>query len=126
MHLRARAAIASAVAENEPGRLAVAEKMAGKIIKEKMDWAMPWASLLRAAITHQRGNANETIHQLKEAIDGFERQDMGLYAAAARRRLGELSGGERGRQLVTEADDWMAQEKIQNPTLMVRMLAPGF
>ncbi len=126
MHLRARAAIASAVAENEPGRLAVAEKMAQKISKEKMDWALPWVTLLKAAITHQRGDANETIHQLKEAIAGFERQDMGLYAAAARRRLGELTGGEQGRQLITEADAWMSRQKIQNPALMTGMLAPGF
>jgi serine/threonine protein kinase/tetratricopeptide (TPR) repeat protein len=126
MHLRARAAIASALAENEPGRLAVAEKMAHKIAKEKMDWAMPWVTLLKAAITHQRGDANETRNLLKEAIDGFERQDMGLYAAAARRRLGELTQGERGRELVAEADAWMSNQKIQNPTLMVNMLAPGF
>ncbi len=126
MHLRARAAIASALAEKEPGRLGVAEKMAQKIAKEKMDWAMPWVTLLKATITHQRGEANETNHQLKEAIDGFERQDMGLYAAAARRRLGELTEGERGRQLVAEADAWMSNQKIQNPTLMVNMLAPGF
>jgi hypothetical protein len=126
MHLRARAAIASAVAENEPGRLAVAEKMAQKIAREKMAWALPWVTLLKAAITHQRGDARKTIDQLKVAIDGFERQDMGLYAAAARRRLGELTDGELGRQLIAEADAWMSKQKIQNPARMVNMLAPGF
>jgi eukaryotic-like serine/threonine-protein kinase len=126
MHLRARAAIASALAEKEPGRLAVAEKMARKIGKEKMSWATPFVSLLMATITHQRGDAAETFNQLTEAIEGFEREHMSLYAAAARRRLGELSDGERGRQLVADADAWMSQQKIQNPTLMVRMLAPGF
>ena len=126
MHLRARAAIASAVAENEPGRLAVAERMAQKIAKEKMDWAIPWVSLLKATIAHQRGDASQTLNQLNEAIVGFERQDMGLYAAAARRRLGELTTGERGQQLVAEANAWMSNQKIVKPSLMVNMLAPGF
>ncbi len=126
MHLRARAAIASAVAEHEPARLAVAERMAQKIAKEKMAWALPWVSLLKAAITHQRGDTKETLNQLNEAIDGFERQDMGLYAAAARRRLGELTQGERGQELVAEADAWMRNQKIVKPSLMVNMLAPGF
>lgn len=126
MHLRARAALASAMDENEPGRVALADKMARKIEKEKISWAVPFVSLLRAAVAHQRGHEAETARQLTDAIEGFDRGHLSLYAAAARRRLGERLGGERGGDLVDEADAWMNNQKIQNPTLMVRMLAPGF
>jgi hypothetical protein len=56
----------------------------------------------------------------------FESAEMRLYAAAARRRLGEKLGGERGQQLITDADAWMTEQKIKNPEALVRMLAPGF
>jgi hypothetical protein len=51
---------------------------------------------------------------------------MRLNAAAARRRLGILIGGDRGRALATEADACMASEQIRNPCRMTAMLAPGF
>jgi len=51
---------------------------------------------------------------------------MNLYAAAARRRLGEIVGGERGQELITDADAWMERQKIKNPEKLTRMLAPGF
>ena len=50
---------------------------------------------------------------------------MRLHAAAARRRLGGLIGGEAGRALVAEADAWMAGQ-VRNPPRTTAMLAPGF
>jgi hypothetical protein len=63
---------------------------------------------------------------LSEAVQSFERAEMQLHAAAARRRLGEKLRDERGSQLVAEADAWMKAQKIKNPEAMTRMLAPGF
>jgi hypothetical protein len=51
---------------------------------------------------------------------------MSLYAAAARRRLGEMIGGDRGRQLVAQAEEWMTKQQIKNPARMMNLLAPGF
>jgi hypothetical protein len=50
---------------------------------------------------------------------------MGLCAAAARRRRGELLGGEAGQALVEAADEWMRQRDIRNPARMTALLAPG-
>jgi hypothetical protein len=50
---------------------------------------------------------------------------MGLYAAAARRCLGLMVGGDEGRDLVAVADAWMAAQTIRNPERMTAMLAPG-
>jgi eukaryotic-like serine/threonine-protein kinase len=126
LHLRTRAAIASAVDEKEPGRLDLAEKLARKIANERMSWATPFASLLMAALEYQRQDTDNAETLLISTVGRFEQEQMRLFAESARRRLGELIGGQRGRQMIKQADEWMTEQKIQNPELMVRMLAPGF
>ena len=91
-----------------------------------MSWSKPYATLLRAAVAQQRTEDEKATRLLSEAVQIFERAEMRLYAAAARRRLGEKLGGERGQQLILEADAWMTGQKIKNPEALVRMLAPGF
>ncbi len=53
-------------------------------------------------------------------------QQVGLFAAAARRRLGEAIGGEAGRSLIAQADAWMSAQSIVNPGRMAACYAPGF
>ena len=63
---------------------------------------------------------------LAAAVTAAEKTDLLLHAAAARRRLGELLGGEKGAALIAQADEWMAGEGIQNPVRMTEVIAPGF
>ena len=91
-----------------------------------MSWSTPYATLLRAGVAHQRRDDGKASSLLSEAVQMFERADMRLYAAAARRRLGEKLGGERGQQLINEADAWMAGQNVKNPEALAKMLAPGF
>ncbi|MCM3869768.1 MAG: AAA family ATPase, partial [Pyrinomonadaceae bacterium] len=127
MHLLARAALASAATSNErKHRLKVSENMARRIAKEKIAWAQPFASLVRAAIAHQEGESSKAANLLSEAVENFDLADIDLYAAATRHRLGEVVGNERGRQLIAEADTWMRKQEIKDPGAMIRMLAPGF
>ena len=124
-YLRARCALAAA--SRDRGRLlAIARDEARRIAREKMRWSDPLASLLRAGIANMEGDTARAEQLLGAAVDGFDRAAMKLYAAAARRRLGILVGGERGRELVCRADNWMASQTIKNPPLMTGMLAPGF
>jgi hypothetical protein len=46
-----------------------------------------------------------------------------MSAAVARRRLGMLRKDDRGRELVCEADAWMAAQGIRNPSRMTRLIA---
>jgi hypothetical protein len=63
---------------------------------------------------------------LEKAATDFDSTHMRLYATVARRRLGEMVGGDRGRQLVAQTDEWMAKQEIRNPARMMNLLAPGF
>jgi serine/threonine protein kinase/tetratricopeptide (TPR) repeat protein len=125
MQLRARTALATSNNGSHSGKLRLAEKMADKIAKVNMSWSKPFAALVRATVAHQRNESGaDTL--LSESIQGFERAEMKLHAAAARWRLGERRGNERGRQMIAEAIASMEEQKIKNPEAMMRMLAPGF
>ena len=125
MQLRARTALATSGNGRDAGKLRLAEKMARKIDKVNMSWSKPFALLVRATVAYQRAAGNATS-LLSESVQSFERADMHLYAAAARWRLGERLGDERGKELIAEAKAWMESQKIKNPEAMMRMLAPGF
>ena len=60
------------------------------------------------------------------AAEGFEACGMELFAAATRRQLGRLLGGDEGRTLIARADTWMAGQAIRRPDRMTACLAPGF
>lgn len=126
LQLRGRATVAACAVRRDEGKLRSVEKMARRMEKVKMTWSKPYATLLRAAVAEQLTDGENATRLLSQALEMFERAEMGLYAAATRRRLGERLGGERGQQLITEADAWMIEQKIKNPKALVRMLAPGF
>jgi tetratricopeptide (TPR) repeat protein len=125
MHLRARTLVAKATS-NDESELKMAEKLARKIEKERMSWAKPFATLIRATVAHHRAQCEHAATLLSEAINGFENAGMNLYSAAARRRLGETLRDDKGRQLIAQADAWMTSQRIKAPELMTRMLVPGF
>ncbi|PYS24376.1 MAG: serine/threonine-protein kinase PknK [Acidobacteria bacterium] len=124
--LRARLALATATGKITQPRLRLAEKLAGKIERENTAYANPMATLVRAAVAHRRGDEASAINLLEKAVKDFETSHMQLYATVARRRLGELVGGDRGRELLAKTDMWMTKQMIKNPAKMTNLLAPGF
>ena len=87
---------------------------------------MPLAQLLRAGVAASRGDRTGAVDLLASAVTGFDAADMRLFAATTRRRQGQLLGGDAGRDLMTRADSWMADQQIKNPRRMTTMHAPGF
>ena len=127
LYLRARSALAMAEGNRRSRRLlSVARAGARRIERERMAWSDPMALLLRAGIACVEGSTSLALRCLHDAADRFERADMNLYVAVARRRVGALQHDERGRELQRRADGWMAAQNIKNPARMTRMLAPGF
>jgi hypothetical protein len=116
-----------AVVDKDPERLLTfAQNLAKKLAQEKVHWSGPLALLTRAGIAGVQGRESLAADLLSRAADDFDAADMGLYAAAARRRLGAILGGDYGQQLKLAADAWMLDQKIINPAYMTRMLVPGF
>jgi len=130
-YLQARTALAVAAhtkvtSDKRKRLLKTVERMARRIEKERMPWSDPLVSLIRAGVAYNRREDLRAATLLSESIEGFDLADMGLRANAARRRLGQLLGGDRGSDLVAQADAWMSNQGIKNPALMTRMLAPGW
>jgi hypothetical protein len=127
LYMRARAALGIAGSGRSPRRfLRIARAGARRIARERMPWSNPIALLLKAGIANLEGNVPLALSYLHDAADRFDRADMQLYGAVARRRIGALQDDARGRELQCQADEWMAAQEIRNPTAFTRMLAPGF
>jgi serine/threonine protein kinase/tetratricopeptide (TPR) repeat protein len=121
---------ALAVAQREPVArpmmLRKVEAGARAILREGAPWATPLGHLLRAGVASLRGRRDRAIVLLREAIYGFESADMSLYAAAARRRLASLVGGDEGESLLAQTDAWFREQQVTNVEALTAMVAPGY
>jgi hypothetical protein len=106
--------------------LEAARRLTAKIERERTRWATPFVPLARAAMADLEGRRPAAIPLLEAAARGFAEAEMGLHAAAARRRLGQLMGGDDGAALVGAAELWMMDQRIANVDAMTQLLAPGF
>jgi tetratricopeptide (TPR) repeat protein len=127
LQLRARSALAAAACAPIPEPfLHFARRDARRLGREQVPWAEALSLLVRAGISAAQGDRPNAMSLLGGAAARFEAADMGIYAAAARRRLGRLLGGTQGQALVNQADTWMLEQKVVHPGRMTAMLTPGF
>jgi serine/threonine protein kinase len=127
LHLRARAALAAALAAAEPEPLLQAAEQDARLLRrERIAWADGLAQLVRAGVAMGRHDAGGARQLLEDAAGRLEAAGLRLHAVAARRRLGEQVGGSEGRSLVEQADAWMKGQNIRRPDRMTALLAPGF
>jgi tetratricopeptide (TPR) repeat protein len=121
---------AVAAAEQDESRRATllreAERAARRVERERIPSKTALATLLRAGIAGALSDTDRAATLLRAAAPAIDAADMALNAAAARRTLGKLLGGDEGRALVDQAEAWMRSESIKNPARMTAMLAPGF
>jgi hypothetical protein len=130
VYLRARSALMAGVdrATAPDARRALfrgAERDAGRLARESALWASGVSGLVLAGVAASRGDRPRAAGLLSEVERRFDATAMPLHAAVARRRRGELLGGQDGRALVQQADGWMAAHAIRNPARMAAMVAPG-
>ncbi|MFO0891378.1 MAG: hypothetical protein U0790_19820 [Isosphaeraceae bacterium] len=126
--LRARAALAAsaAIRRGDPRRartlLASASRDARRLRRESMPCADAYARMIEGAVAALGGDHARGVRLLDEAAAAFDGVDMRLCAAAARRRRGELLGGDAGRGEVAQSEVWMAGQGIQAPSRMAAMI----
>ena len=127
LYARARCALLMAANRRDAHRfLTIARRDARRIARENMPWSEPVSVLLNAAVAYLEGDASLAAERLAAAAEGFDRAQMKLYTAVARRRLSELANDESTRELRRQADEWMGAQGIVNPPRMTRLIAPGF
>ena len=80
--------------------------------REGLVSASVWALLLRAALAAGASKPERAIALLREASELAEKGDMALCVALARHRLGTLLGGDEGRALIGQADQWLASRHL--------------
>jgi hypothetical protein len=127
--VRARVALAGAAVSSgseRAERLRLACRLGRKLRQEHLPWGDALASMIEAASSRQHGDVESADRLLEAAERGFERADMALHAAVARRQRGVVVGGDEGHALVAKADSWMSEQLIQSPARFAALLAPGF
>jgi serine/threonine protein kinase/tetratricopeptide (TPR) repeat protein len=125
LYLRGTAAVATAVSGSDStALLRAAERDARALEGEEKPWGRALGRALRAAIAMSRGDADRAAALYGEAASAFDGLSMALYAAAMRRRKGEIVLGEEGRALVEGADGWMRRLGVVRPERVSAMLAP--
>jgi eukaryotic-like serine/threonine-protein kinase len=119
--LRARSAIAASVARADSLLLTHAESDARRIRRESAPWAAPFADRIIAGVASARRNQDAAVPYLEKATAGFEALQLTLHAAACRRRLGQIVGGDKGQGLIADAERCMRSEHVRDVGRMTDM-----
>jgi serine/threonine protein kinase len=127
-HAHARAALAEArTAKHKAAALvSLARADAMRFARDRVRYAAPMANLILAGADAVEGKIEAGLLHLEKAIAEFTAVEMDLFAAVSRWRKGELLGGDEGRALVAQADEFMRGQGIAKPERIASLLAPGF
>src|SRR5690606_7482892 len=119
--MRVRAKMARGRAALATGRLDVAARETREVAREAFPLAQGWARVLEAGLLEARGDVNGASSVFDQAAADLDVHDACLWCWTARRRRGELVGGEEGAALVAEAERSMKAEGITDPTAFARI-----
>jgi hypothetical protein len=123
---RARSALAAAGWAGDRRPLwRQAQRDARRMERERMPYAQALAGLIHAGLAAQRGDRAGALKRFAGAADAFDTADMPLFAAASRRRQGELLGGTQGVALIEGANGCMKSHGIGDPLRMAAAFAPA-
>ncbi|WP_082362267.1 serine/threonine-protein kinase PknK [Chondromyces crocatus] len=125
IHLRACAVllVAGGPLERELALVEVT-RAADRLDAERATWADALAMTLRAALLAARGDDAGASRHFAQASDEFERAGMGLYAAAALRRSGELTEGSDGAAVILRGDRALRERCVADPARITATLLP--
>ncbi len=124
--LRSRLALAECDAGADlRSRRKLVERDARDLLKERLNHATASAHMLLGGVALVDGDAEAALAHYTEAIAVSDEGELAMFAAASRRRRGEILGGDDGATLIAEGDGYMASQGVVDPERMARMIAPG-
>jgi len=120
---RARSGLLAAFQGADPKTtLKTAERDARRMEREQRPWGTAQGHVIRAGLASYANDDASVMAHLQQALELFEKGDSWLQAAATRRQIGRLPGGDEG--LVQQADEWMLQQGVNNPARIADMYVP--
>lgn len=126
-YTRGRANVAVARLKPEADRKVLLRRAtadAAVLARAGVDWALGLASLLRGSIAAADGEDARARASFDAAARELAASEMALFAAIARRRRGEVTGGDEGQADIAEADSWMRAHAIVRPDRIAYVYAP--
>lgn len=117
LRLRAASALCAAAADPVARRVlhTAVERDLERIDREDVPWASAVALALRGELHIQQGALDQARHAWTLAEERLSAVQMESSAAATRRCLGLLLGGDAGEVLVRTADDWLVRHGVTDP-----------
>ncbi|WP_394839406.1 protein kinase [Pendulispora rubella] len=106
--------------------LAVIDRAAKRLLREKLRYAPAMGHMLRATAAAARGDREGARTALEITVPMLDGADLGYLAACARHRLGALLGGATGAELMERALDFFTAQGVRNVDRCLAMSAPGF
>ncbi len=125
--VRGRCAIAAIEGAPETRRalIAGAFRMARALDRETDAWTAGLAAMVRACACNAAGYHGQAIEALRQAVHENTASETHAYLESARYRLGQLVGGQEGRELRARALEAMITQGIKNPERWVATYMPG-
>lgn len=110
LHMLGEAALAAC--KQQGGKpLRTARRLCRRLAREGVDWADAFSTVLRAGIEAKESRSS-AASLFEEAAEKFDEVSMATFAAASRRRAGELRGGTNGKTLIEMSDAWLASQEV--------------
>ncbi|MBI2392643.1 MAG: protein kinase [Deltaproteobacteria bacterium] len=127
LHLRGRAAVASAIVDRggASGLLARAEADARALQREGGPWSRALSSSLFAGTAGARGDVEAARARLVDAVAAYDEAHLSVHAALARRALGGLTGGDAGRAMHDAAQQHLDDLELRDIERITALLLPG-
>ncbi|MEJ8857473.1 AAA family ATPase [Variovorax robiniae] len=103
----------------------IARATVRRLNKTRLPHVPGWVAVLEAGLACEKQQPERAAGLLQAATLVFDATGLKLYGAAARRRQGQLTGGEAGRALAFAAEAVMRSEGVIDLEATTGMLAPG-
>jgi eukaryotic-like serine/threonine-protein kinase len=103
----------------------LARALARQLHATRVPYARGFGAVLQAGLELDERKLESAAAHLRVALASFDASALRMHAAAARRTLGQLLGGDDGRASVAEGDAAMAVEAVCDVERTTSMLVPG-
>jgi predicted Ser/Thr protein kinase len=123
-YCRAGCALTAACRERSSAELPLVGTALRILRKSPLTYAHGWAAVLEAALAARAARPEQAAERLRAAIACLDAGGLRMYAAAARRRLGQVIGGDEGRASTAAGDGAMAAEGVVDLESTTDMLIP--